>query len=282
VAAKADRLVAEGIEPGTRNIREQLGTGSANTIYKHLTAWSNSRPPATSVTPDLPAGLLREMAQVLSRAVAEGRAEPEARLVQVQAVATELSTEGEELEAERDRLHEQISDISAQRNALSVEVAAQAADIVRLTAEVGRERQATDLARTEVAQTRNKIDAQADKISEQAADILRLKAARETEAKGRAAAEQAAAVKDAKLEAAQELLQAAHHDINRLIAQVDQEHQTALRERERADEEQKMAASAREELAGLKAQLAVVEKKRHRPKTRQHGSVDLTMQEHAD
>ncbi|WP_343878783.1 DNA-binding protein, partial [Cupriavidus pauculus] len=39
VAAAADALVGEGQQPTIRAIRERLGTGSPNTVHKHLTAW---------------------------------------------------------------------------------------------------------------------------------------------------------------------------------------------------------------------------------------------------
>jgi hypothetical protein len=225
VAAIADQILAGGLEPTVRNVRDRLRRGSPNTIHKHLITWRSARPPAVPAVPELPASLLQEIAKVLSRAVAEARAEVEARLVQALTEADELSTAGEELEAEQERLQGCIGNITAQRDALSVEVEAQASDIVRLTSEVERERQATDLARTEVAHTRLGTEAQAEKISEQAADIARRKAEREIEAKARIAAEQASAVKDARLEAMQQLLDTARHDIERLAAQVDLERQ---------------------------------------------------------
>ena len=278
VAAIADQILAGGVEPQVHDIRERLGTGSDSTIHRHLTAWRNARPPASSALPQLPASLLQEIERVLTKAVAEARAGLEARLVLSQAEAEDLSDAMGELEVEQQRLQGQISDITAQRDALSDKVEAQATDIVRLTSEAERERQATDLARTEVAHTRLKTDAQAEKISEQAADIARLAAERETEAKARIAAEQASAVKDARLGAMQELLDAARHDIERLNAQVDLERQTGQRERERADEQQKTVSDAREELARLKALAEKTEKKKPgRPKTRKgDGSIQET------
>jgi chromosome segregation ATPase len=270
VAAIADQIVAGGAEPTIRNVRDRLGRGSYSTIHRHLTAWRDARPPASSAIPQLPPSLLQEIERVLTKAVAEARAEIEARLVLSQAEAKDLSDAMGELEVEQERLQGYISNITTQRDALAVKNEAQASDIARLTCEVERERQATDLARTEVAHTRLKIEGQAEKISEQGADIARLTAERETEAKARIAAEQASAVKDARLEAMQQLLDAARHDVERLTGQVDLERQAGQRERARAEEQQKTAADAREALAGLKA--LAEKKKPGRPKTRQGGA----------
>ena len=48
VAAIADQIVAGGAEPTIRNVRDRLGRGSYSTIHRHLTAWRDARPPASS------------------------------------------------------------------------------------------------------------------------------------------------------------------------------------------------------------------------------------------
>ena len=43
VAHRADAMAAEGRDPTIQGLREALGgTGSPNTIHKHLTAWRTS------------------------------------------------------------------------------------------------------------------------------------------------------------------------------------------------------------------------------------------------
>lgn len=51
VAKAADELVSNGEQPTTRLIRKKLGTGSPNTIQKHLSLWFNDKQLATTSRP---------------------------------------------------------------------------------------------------------------------------------------------------------------------------------------------------------------------------------------
>ena len=90
VAAAADALVGEGQQPTIRAIRERLGTGSPNTVHKHLTAWREARPVAAAAAPELPQALTAAIAAEIERAAAQARAEIEGRLVQAQGEAAAL------------------------------------------------------------------------------------------------------------------------------------------------------------------------------------------------
>jgi hypothetical protein len=72
VAAAADALVGEGVQPTIRAVRERLGTGSPNTIHRHLVAWREARPAATAAAPELPAPLAAALANEIERAAAAG------------------------------------------------------------------------------------------------------------------------------------------------------------------------------------------------------------------
>lgn len=68
VAAAADALVGEGQSNPTINaIRERLGTGSPNTIHRHLSTWNEARPQVPAPAPVLPLAwqqrLLRKLAE---------------------------------------------------------------------------------------------------------------------------------------------------------------------------------------------------------------------------
>jgi colicin import membrane protein len=129
VAAAADALVGEGVQPTIRAVRERLGTGSPNTIHRHLVAWREARPAATATAPELPAPLAAALANEIERAAAAARAEVEARLVQTQAEAADLSTAGESLEVERDELVEQVVALTTERDTLAGKAQQQAADL---------------------------------------------------------------------------------------------------------------------------------------------------------
>ncbi|KJZ03183.1 mucin, partial [Halomonas sp. S2151] len=54
VATVADALVGQGEKPSIQRIREQLGTGSPNTIHRHLKAWRATQAPAERRAARLP------------------------------------------------------------------------------------------------------------------------------------------------------------------------------------------------------------------------------------
>ncbi len=204
VAAAADALVGEGQQPTIRAIRERLGTGSPNTVHKHLTAWREARPVAAAAAPELPQALTAAIAAEIERAAAQARAEIEGRLVQAQGEAVELAAAGEVIEAERDALAEQVAELTRERDTLAGKAEQQAADLADQAQRIEREQQAAESARVELATARLKIEAQAERQTEQAAEIERLRAALADAQQGRTAAEQQAAVLAAKLEACAE------------------------------------------------------------------------------
>lgn len=200
VAEVADAIVSQGLQPGVRNIRERLTTGSPNTIQRHLDTWRQARPKAAAKAMELPATLTAAIANEIEKAAASARSEIEGRLVQAQDDAAELASAGEQLEDERDELISQLTAITTERDQATATAAERAAEIERLTNELARERHAAEQARIEVAQARNKQEASNEQIKEQKAELEQLRKDREQLQTAKQAAEQAAAVTNAKLE----------------------------------------------------------------------------------
>ncbi len=90
VAAAADALVGAGQKPSIRNVREALGTGSPNTVHRHLTAWRAAQPVAQGVAYELPADLANAFGRELARGAAAARAEVEAQLVEARQEAARV------------------------------------------------------------------------------------------------------------------------------------------------------------------------------------------------
>ena len=201
VAKVADELVGEAQQPTIRLIRERLGTGSPNTIHRHLTVWREARPQITTATAELPAPLAAQIAAEISRAAAQARAEIEGRLIQTQAEAAELATTGESLEVERDTLLEHITTLTRERDTLAGKAAQQAADLIEQASRLDREQHAIEAARIELATARLKIEAQTEKQGELSAENQQLRLALDASQKAKQDAEQQAAVLTAKFEA---------------------------------------------------------------------------------
>ena len=87
VAAVADAIIGEGQQPTINAVRDRIGTGSPNTVHRHLTVWRAARPQSIAAVPELPASLTTAIATEIERAAATARSEVESKLVQAQAEA---------------------------------------------------------------------------------------------------------------------------------------------------------------------------------------------------
>lgn len=265
VAAVADALAGEGQQPTIRAVRERLGTGSPNTVHKHLTAWREARPVAAAAVLELPQALTAAIAAEIERAASQARGEIEGRLVQAQAEAADLAAAGELLEAERDALAEQAAELARERDTLAGKAEQQAADLADQAQRIEREQQAAESARVELATARLKIEAQAERQIEQAAEIERLRVALAEAQQGRTAAEKQAAVLAARLEACADR-------VSRAEAQAEQQakqYATAVQAQQQAqaerDQARAAAAEAREQSARLAGQLEALTGQKDKP-----------------
>lgn len=243
VAAAADALVGEGQQPSIRAVRERLGTGSMNTIQKHLSAWRASRPSVAPVH-ELPPALSAAIAAEIERAAARVRADYEARLQAAQGEAAELATAGEMIEGERDAMVEQVARLTRERDTLAGKAEQQAADLADQAQRIEREQQAAESARVDLAKALLKIEAQAERLVEQATEAERLRAALADSQRARTAAEQQAAVLAARLEASAERMAMAE-------ARIEQMQQQATQAAQALEEARRTAAEAREQAARL-------------------------------
>ena len=209
VAAAADALVGAGQHPSIQAVRERIGTGSPNTVHRHLAAWREARPAAVVAAPTLPASLTAAIGAEISQAAARARAEVEGELVRSLAEAAELAKAGEVLEDQVSDLSEQLVDVGAERDRAVTLAAERADEIARLVEQVEREQRGAESARVELATARLRLEGLAERQTAQAADVVRLTAALDEQRQARAVAEQAGAVLAARLEAATERAAAA-------------------------------------------------------------------------
>jgi len=165
VAAAADALVGAGQQPTIRAVRERLGTGSPNTIHKHLTAWRQARPVAAAAH-ELPQALTAAIAAEIERAALQARAEIDGRLAQAQGEAAELAAAGEAIEAERDALAEQVAELTRERDTLAGKAEQQAAELEHLRAALADAQQGRTVAEQQAAVLVAKIEACAEAKAE--------------------------------------------------------------------------------------------------------------------
>jgi len=256
VTQAADALVAEGQNPSIEAIRKRLGTGSPNTVHKHLTEWRAARPQTPAAVREIPASLTAALAAEIERATAQARAEIEGQLVEAQAEAAALADAGEGLEADREALTDQVADLTSERDILAGKAAQQAADLDALAQRIEREQQAAESARVELATARLKIEAHAERQAEQAQEMRRLRDALETATAAKVAGEQSAAVLAAQLEGLRAQVEELREARGRIEAERDQARDQANQAQGEAREQARQIAALGSELAALRTEVA--------------------------
>lgn len=200
VIAAIDAILAAGEEPTIQRIREHLGTGSPNTIHRHLVTWRQSRPVEQRRTPELPVELQAALVKEIERQAAEARADVLKSLVESQKEADTLSKTGEGLEDQNADLLEQNATLTADRERLTALAEERQGKVVELESALDRERHAAEEARMQVAQGRYQVEA----LGQQVADLKSQLATALDDAKSaqaaQVAAEKNAAVAEARLE----------------------------------------------------------------------------------
>lgn len=175
VASACDQIIALNETPTINRVRDVLGTGSPNTILRHLNSWRDAAPVIERKAPELPIELQVSIVKEIERQSAESRVEVEKNFIQSQEEAKELSLTGEALESEVDRLQEEntlFSDESKKFFALAED---RKKEIAKLVIDLKNERDASESARLKLAQELNKTDSLNIKANDLLSDVSTLK-----------------------------------------------------------------------------------------------------------
>lgn len=178
VAAAADELVAanSGRRPTLQAIRAKLGTGSPNTIHRHLTSWKATLAVADVAKAELPTVIARAFHHELGRAVAEARQDLEQQLRDSQEENVALATDGEAREAELMTATAELRALTSELDTLRRRADEQAAELEHVARDLASERAAVANVRDQAAEMRIVVDDLRAKLSDRA---LELDAARE-------------------------------------------------------------------------------------------------------
>lgn len=203
VAAAADALVAEGERPTINGVRDALGTGSPNTIHRHLQAWKATQAPARREAARLPDELAVALAEEIERQSARARADAEQGALEAQQTADDLAAVGEELESQVADLTEQVELLTGERDQVADELDRLTEERDRLAAELERVQVALEREREQHADARNRIVTLTEHREQLQADVVEAQAAAKAATAAQIEAEKLAAVLQAKLEAEQ-------------------------------------------------------------------------------
>ena len=158
VASACDQIVAASETPTIKRVTEVLGTGSPNTVLRHLNTWRDAATVIERKAPELPLELKTAILKEIERQAAESRAEVEKNLIQSQEETKELSLAGEALEIEIDRLQEENTLFSDEAKKFFALAEDRKEEIDKLVADLKNERDASELARLKLAQELNKTE----------------------------------------------------------------------------------------------------------------------------
>lgn len=277
VNAIANAIVGEGARPTIESIRQRLGTGSPNTIHRHLTAWRASRPAQVEQKIELPSSILAAIAAEIERAAAAARAEIEARLVEMQAEAKDLADTGEVLETEIERLADELNKAEDALKEKSATITDQHWEIGSLKDQLKTAQESIETLRTDKAKALVCVENKTTENGELHAEIAKLKAELEEARTRNHQAEKAEAVALAKLENMTEQakiamaganacnlekerlmkeLSSASNQINAQQIALDAAAREANQAKEQAKEARAEAKKAGEEAAELRGRLA--------------------------
>jgi cell division protein FtsB len=146
VMTAAISLQDDGKRVSIEAVRDLLGTGSPNTIYKHLSVWRASHAkPAEAPKADIPESIVAGLGSWVQQFAEEASAGIRDALAQSESDKEALLEAGEQLEAERDELLAQVASVTTARDQAQATATERGDAIERLTAELRNARQvATD------------------------------------------------------------------------------------------------------------------------------------------
>ena len=158
VGMVADALMAAGIKPTARSVRERLGRGSMATVLRMFRQWQGCHQP-TAKAVDLPPEIALTLARHIEAEIARARADLEARLTEQDDAIADLIAECErgrdalaETEAERDSALREKAKVEGELALMMAERDAQAE-------EARRHLRDAETARTELAKATIRLEA---------------------------------------------------------------------------------------------------------------------------
>lgn len=154
----SNALIAEGLKPTVRAVRERLG-GSHTTLVRHLRTWNEARSALEHQARDLPGELVLAMRRSLNAAESAGRAQLLQQLEASQHTADELAQESEALCEQLQAAEIEAATLRSERDGLLGKLEAAAERQEDVSQELYRERQCAGEVRSELAKAAVRAEA---------------------------------------------------------------------------------------------------------------------------
>lgn len=260
VVSAIEELVGSGKQATINGIRQVLGTGSPNTIHKHMVEWRNLQQNRTVACAALPEAVTTVIARELDRVAAQAKAEIEDQLSLAKNEALELATAGEALEVEIQTLKASIAATTTERDAVSAIAAERQKEIINLSELVKREQKEAESARLDLGKMQLKVDLSINENTQLSAEVAILRGNYEKARQEYVESERDRAVFQAHLESA--MLSIDNEKQRREILELDKANMVDEFEklRKTLDNEKKERAELETKKAVLEAKLDSVNK----------------------
>lgn len=160
VVTVADKIIAQGGKPSSRNIREALGTGSLTTILKFLQQWQGGQVrQSQSLNDTIDPAIARAISNQIVIRVQDSTADAMSRLADLQAELETLISENERQSAEIETQAAEMIVIQEQNSSLAGRAQQIESDAARNIADLVSERQAAEAARVSLAKAELRLEA---------------------------------------------------------------------------------------------------------------------------
>lgn len=160
VAAAAGNLKAQSLKPTARNVREALGVGSMATVLKFLQQWQSGQVRQSQAIDDtLDVSIVRAISNQIASKVQDATAEATAQLADLQSETDTLITENERQAAELESKVIELATLQEQHSALAGRTNQLENENKRTAEALLAERQASEIARVELAKAELRLEA---------------------------------------------------------------------------------------------------------------------------
>jgi DNA repair exonuclease SbcCD ATPase subunit len=170
VSTAADAITAEGEHPSIMRVREWIGSGSPNTIHRHLKAWRAAQAPTERPSPEIPGDVARPISDAMDRYAAARSAEAQQEAEDARVEADTLAETGEQIESERDAALERADTAERVAEETTQRADAAEADAIRLATEIERARENARTARDEASRAEARAESaisERDRLADQ-------------------------------------------------------------------------------------------------------------------
>lgn len=153
----SNALVAEGLRPTVRAVRERLG-GSNSTLVRHLRSWNEARDTVQRQPRDLPGELVLAVRRALAEAEQASRAEAVMQLEATQQTVDELLQENGALERRLEAMELDLSQVRTERDGQKGKLEQAAEERTMMAGELLGERQRSMAAQADLAKARVRVE----------------------------------------------------------------------------------------------------------------------------